>query len=1583
MLRLITAGPTIDIGDTVIFSPIGSLAMIMSHDNRTRFFMISVLLTVAFSWHSQSAQSEQWIRHELSRSFYSEGGSCADIDKDGHVDLIAGQFVYYGPDFKQKSVMYEANAYSINGYSNNFLAYAHDINQDGWTDMIVFDFPGAQTWYLQNPGKDVRTATAWPRYTALDITDNESPMLTDITGDGKPEIVCCHGGCFGYAEIPADPTQMWQFKPVSENGNYQRFTHGIGVGDVNDDGKLDMMAAHGWWQNPGETSKDASSTWKFSPYAFAGTSAQMYAADFDGDGQNEVISSHQAHGYGLNMFDKVANKASGGWEWNTQALMTDKADSITDIVTGKRFWAHQGHDPGENETPYLVWFQSVRLPNNSVRFEPHIIDEDSGVGTQITVYDVNKDGKLDVFSASKRGVHLFLQTTDDDPNGNLNLAAAQDKLFATSVQNVVAVDDTIGGFRPADDAGQALNFDFEAGSLKDWRGSGAAFFNQPVRGDAVAARRNDMRSNHQGEFWVGSFEVCLDIAQGTLQSRPFRVNKPWISFLIAGGSSKKSMVEIVDLGSNEVLMTQVGTDHEMMKRAVIDAAKLQGKDVFIRLSDTGTEGWGHINFDDFRLHDSEPKIADGERVSKLDDLLHDRLSPEDVAAAMTLPEGFTVQVAAAEPDVQQPVAMTIDERGRMWVVEAYEYPTRAAGDKGRDRILIFEDTDQNGSFDSRKVFYQGLNLATGIEVGFGGVFVGAAPYLYFIADANKDDVPDSEPKIELEGWAYQDTHETLNSFIWGPDGWLYGCHGVFTHSNVKVYGSDKPAQPINAGIWRFHPARKEFEVFAHGTSNPWGVDFDSRGQCFLTACVIPHLYHVIQGARYERQAGQHFNPFTYEDIKTIAIHRHWLGDNPHGGNNRSDSAGGGHAHSGAMIYQGASWPEKYHDQIFMNNIHGARLNQDQLTRQGSGYVGNRAPDFLFANDRSSQILYFRYGPDGQVYAIDWYDIQQCHTKKNEDHDRGNGRIYRIAYNNTPPAKVDLNKFSNAQLVEALLHDNQWYARTARRLLQERSSQPKFDDTVNLMRTELLKQFDTAKQLNIIWTLAACGAFDEVLLDMTLSSEDQYVRSWGIQLATEHLGNRSDEGNQSLVKKFAKLSGSTRSEPVDRLYLLSAALRLPINVSAAIVQNALGRFDDSADHNLPLMAWYNVSRIAESNPLKAAELAERSKLPLVKRFLMRQISSSDDREAMSIAMRMLDAHATSDQAEGLLKELLVGLSTRKSPTMPADWPKVREAIAKNTNADAVRLSLGAAAKFREQAAIDKLASIAVDKQDDAPNRLFALNTLRDIREPRLSGIVSETLKEAALRPVSINAMADDLNPQSAQQLVDAMKGWSLEDRRLAIYTLSRRSSTANVLANAIKERTIGVSELSADMMEQLSQLKGFDGITELKEIWSASRQSVGEASKQIAQLKSIIDQHADQIDLADGKALFTRTCGQCHQLFGEGAMIGPELTGSNRKDLDYLFSNIVTPSAVMAKEYQPWIVQTDDGRVVTGLLKQKTSNSIVLQTTTEVLTLYTDEVEGMKQSEQSMMPENLLTTLDKQQIANLVGYLRSTKAVATK
>jgi putative membrane-bound dehydrogenase-like protein len=709
------------------------------------------------------------------------------------------------------------------------------------------------------------------------------------------------------------------------------------------------------------------------------------------------------------------------------------------------------------------------------------------------------------------------------------------------------------GVIPTGADGKPLNLNFETGTLDGWTATGKAWDGQPIRGEISANRPfgEGKKSEHTGQFWIGGYEKLRDEPKGTLTSPTFEVTHPYASFLVGGGNLRDTRVELVTADDNKVFFTARGKNEENLRPVVVNLTPHKGKKIFIRLVDQASGGWGHVNFDDFRLHAQRPRFKStaGELpVPGVEELYpFAGLSGDEAAKAMVVPPGFSVQCAAEEPDVKQPIAMAIDDRGRIWIAEAYNYPTRGGDGEGKDRILIFEDTNLDGKLDKRTVFIEGLNLVSGLEVGFGGVWVGAAPYLLFIPDRDYDDVPDAPPaeyklpeglqfpkdvppgaQVLLDGFGWHDTHETLNSFIWGPDGWLYGCHGVFTHSKVGKPGTpDEKREPLNAGIWRYHPVRHEFEVFAHGTSNPWGVDYNQYGDFFATACVIPHLYHIIPGGRYQRQAGQHFNPYTYDDIKTIAEHRHYTGNQWNDDNRRqSDTLGGGHAHAGAMIYQGGAWPEKYHGQLFMNNIHGNRLNVDVLTPKGSGYTGTFSPDFLLTRDQASQMLYLTYGPDGQVWVIDWYDMQACHRPDPNVHDRTNGRIYRIVYGDAKPVKVDLRSKTNAELVGLLKHENQWYVRHAQRILIERAAAKSFAPL------ELVDSMDAIGDLapaNIQFLLTAHAAF----------GLREFVKAFAASLEKGH-----PEQNELYLEMFSQWLLDPQLRDVERAWVHRIVADLP-------------------------------------------------------------------------------------------------------------------------------------------------------------------------------------------------------------------------------------------------------------------------------------------------------------------------------------------------------------------------------------------------------------------------------------------------------
>ena len=570
------------------------------------------------------------------------------------------------------------------------------------------------------------------------------------------------------------------------------------------------------------------------------------------------------------------------------------------------------------------------------------------------------------------------------------------------------------------------------------------------------------------------------------------------------------------------------------------------------------------------------------------------LSGEESVKLATVPAGFELKLFAAEPDIVNPIAFCIDDRGRLWVAEGRTYPIRAKEGEGQDRIVVFEDTDGDGKADKRTVFMEKLNLVSGLEYGFGGLWVGAAPYLLFIPIADGDEPkPAGEPKILLDGWGYQDTHETLNTFRWGPDGWLYGSHGVFTSSKVGKPGTpDAERVPINAGFWRYQPKRNEFEVFAHGTSNSWGFDFDEHGQLFAEACVIPHLFHIAQGGRYQRQAGEHFNKNTYADIQTIADHRHYVGDNPHAGNGKSDSTGGGHAHAGLMIPQGAGWPEALTGKLIMGNIHGQRVNMDVPVRAGSGFIGKHGEDLIVFNDPASQVVDMRQGPNGSAFFIDWYDRNQCHRPQREAHDYTTGRIYKLVP--TGPrqtVRVNLAAQPDSALATLALSPDISVARNARRLLQEKAS------------PVTVKAGDPASELRALWARHAAGADEKDWTQGSLTSADEYVRAWAIQLACE-----KRDTSPATREKFAQMAKDDKS-PVVRLYLASAAQRLSVEQRQPIVEALIAHGEDSGDVNLPLMYWYALEPVVGANPAAAATLLGKVKLPILQEYIARRMAAT--------------------------------------------------------------------------------------------------------------------------------------------------------------------------------------------------------------------------------------------------------------------------------------------------------------------------------------------------------------------------------------
>jgi putative membrane-bound dehydrogenase-like protein len=983
------------------------------------------------------------------------------------------------------------------------------------------------------------------------------------------------------------------------------------------------------------------------------------------------------------------------------------------------------------------------------------------------------------------------------------------------------------------------------------------------------------------------------------------------------------------------------------------------------------------------------------------------LSADDAVRLATLPAGFTMHPFAAEPDIRQPIAFCLDHRGRVWVAEGHSYPLRRPEGEGLDRILVFEDTTGDHRFDRRVVFMEGLNLVSGLEVGHGGVWIGAAPYLIFVPVTDWDDPqPAGEPKILLDGWDYvHDTHETLNTFTWGPDGWLYGCHGVFCPSLVGKPGSaEGERQWVDAAVWRYHPVRHEFEVFAEGTSNPWGIDFDERGQCWIEACVIPHLWHMIQGGRYQRQGGAHYSinqqetarneshrdpksrkpvfPHVYDDLKTVADHVHWAGDlGPHAANARSDAVGGGHAHAGLMVYLGDSWPESYRGMLLMGNIHGYRLNVDIPERRGSGFVGRHGPDFLFFHDRWSQTLNQLYDQDGSMYIIDWVDENQCHHNRVDGHDRANGRIYKVVYGDTGVSRVDLQRLDDQELVQQLFRRNEWYPRHAQRVLQERAHQGRLSDaareriveflfgTVPMMPERYRDGNAEPSQLRLLWALHVTGGLTEAQGLELLRRPEESVRAWTIQLLCE--GGRPSD---AVLRQFLLMAQGDES-PVVRLYLHAALQRLPLEDRWDLYAALLRRAEDAADHNIPLMGWYGGEPLAAADPERALGLALDAQLPRLLEFTTRRIALLDTAKPLDLVSRTLARVDKPDQQRAMLEGLSAALRGERTLRMPEAWKTVEARLSQDSTASVQALVLSLSLKFGSESALQALRTTLVDRGSERELRQAALDALLAIRDPELPRVLQRLLEDPALRRSALRGLAgydDEATPAAVLGLYETLQG---AERREALGTLVSRPAYALALLEAMERGDLPARDLSADLLRQLRNLKHPEVNRRMATVWGEYRESDPDAQREIERLKRLYWAGGSQPgDATRGRGVFVQRCQQCHTLYGVGGGLGPDITGANRGDLDYLLQKIVDPNAVIPNEYRASNLETRDGRVITGIVQRQDARSVTMATADETVVIPRDEIELLQESTLSMMPEGLLEHLEDQEFRDLLYYL---------
>ncbi|HAV64471.1 MAG TPA: dehydrogenase, partial [Verrucomicrobiales bacterium] len=821
---------------------------------------------------------------------------------------------------------------------------------------------------------------------------------------------------------------------------------------------------------------------------------------------------------------------------------------------------------------------------------------------------------------------------------------------------------------------------------------------------------------------------------------------------------------------------------------------------------------------------AEPPLPQIERLQSSPVLRHLKPNPvagepktaaERTLAQMYVPEGFQVDLIAAEPDIHQPIAFAWDERGRIWVVEAHSYPTKRAPGEGLDKVVIFADEDGDGRFETRKVFAEGLNLASGIEIGYGGVWIGAAPELLFIPDRNRDDIPDGPPQVLLDGFGYQDTHETLNSFLWGPDGWLYGIQGVFNTARIGKPGVPPEQRPeLRAGVWRYHPVRHEFEIFAHGGSNPWGLDYDEHGELFMTHCRSywgkGFTTHVIQGGQFWNQVNANYAPFIianppaeFPEFRNYLLASARYGHGAGGeGTRGSDMIYGGHSHVGTMIYLGDNWPDEYRGHLFTHNLGGHQINHEINEPLGSGYnTVSAGRDMLFCTDPSYVAVDLQYGPDGAVYIIDWVDPQHCHNPNTERWDRTNGRIYRMQWQATfKPVKVNLGAMSDVELVEQLKHKNQWYARTARRLLHERAQRT---ENSNLPLLTSLNQLvtsadSTAISLNALWAFHLSGRALDGGVEGAMRLTNSVLRGWAARLGAD-----SDHPSPGFAERLAALAVKEPSSIVRR-YLASALSDLDAPLPAWQIAEALAKHsEDKDDRNLPYLLWHGLAPLVSKDVDRGFKLAQSTKIPQLADWIYWYAATLEGEplDRVVVTLGSLSGEALHKRLAGLW----LAMEPRANLPMPTLWKAVAPKLYSDPNPKVQRLAERLAAVFGDDSAFPRLRSTLADTSADADSRKHAFAVLSRAQDRASLNTFVGLLDDPAFRLPAIQLLARFEAPTVSAALIRQFNSYSPTEKSAALTTLTGRPRYAVALLDAVGSDAIPREELTAFHVRQLTSL----------------------------------------------------------------------------------------------------------------------------------------------------------------------------------